>query len=72
MRETVEFVVKRVIKPLLKDWMYLVIDGFVAVHVLLAAEDLVHAALHLHLVAAVGREVHRPGAVHALGVDREG
>ena len=52
--------------------MYLVIDGCVAVHVLLAPEDLVHAALHLHLVAAVGREVHRPGAVHALGVDREG
>ena len=52
--------------------MYLVVDGCVAVHVLLAAEDLVHAALHLHLVAAVGGEVHRPGAVHALGVDREG
>ena len=71
MRETVEFVVKRVIFAI-KDWIYLVVDGFVAVHVLLAAEDLVHAALHLHLVAAVGREVHRPGAVHALGVDREG
>ena len=67
----IEFVVKRVIFAV-KDWMYLVVDGCVVVHVLLAAEDLVHAALHLHLVAAVGREVHRPGAVHALGVDREG
>ena len=52
--------------------MYLVVDRFVVVHVLLAAEDLVHAAHHLHLVAAVGGEVHRPGAVHALGVNREG
>ena len=64
-------VIKHVIFAII-DWIYLVVDGFVAVHVLLAPEDLVHAALHLHLVAAVGREVHRPGAVHALGVDREG